>query len=266
MRLRLSLLLLFAFLSQPATSQKHAYQTLLGTDVTVGQGNGITQGPLGDDVAYVTVKDGRMFTIRESTGQVLNVYTPPEGGGGDCSSVVDWNEGGTQVFGTYAVDSLIIIVDVDGNRLHSFQVPFGDVVIHQPVAKNDMVYIASNAANTGFVSIYAPPRLFAQQTFQDQQIGPLAKGNANIYFGATTGYTLAMPLENPQALELEILQPAVDQATTGQPLLSTTDGTNNNMLVLVNERGTLYWWKDNGSITGGPDIIKQGLAPEGNGE
>jgi hypothetical protein len=157
--------------------------------IDVGPGNGLTRGRPGDNIAFLTTRDGNVFTIRATTGKVLNRYVPTVVG--ECTSVVDWNDG-SAVYGAYAIGNTIVLITADGNLFTEFTIDQG-LVNSQPVVKNNLIYIASNTDSAGIVSVYDPfntnpaPRVFAQQTLTNAQIGPLSKGPKGIYFGGNNG-------------------------------------------------------------------------------
>lgn len=157
--------------------------------IDVGLGNGLSQGRPGDGIAFLTTRDGNVFTIQATTGAVLNRYVPTVEG--ECTTVVDWNDG-TADYGAYAIGNTIILIDQDGNLFSEFTIAQGQVS-SQPVVKNDLIYIASNTDSDGIVSVYDPfntnpsPRVFAQQTLTNAQFGPLTKGPDGIYFGNSNG-------------------------------------------------------------------------------
>jgi hypothetical protein len=157
--------------------------------IEVGSGNGLSRGRPGDNIAFLTSRDGNVFAIRTSTGEVLNRYVPTVVG--ECTTVVDWNDG-TADYGAYAIGNTIVLIDEEGNLYSQFTIEQGQVT-SQPVVKNDLIYIASNTDSDGIVSVYDPfntnpgPRIFAQQTLTNAQFGPLTKGPNGIYFGNSNG-------------------------------------------------------------------------------
>ena len=188
--LALPLLLVALFAPRVAGKLPVQYRSKVGRGlIEVGPGNGLSHGRPGDNIAFLTTRDGNVFTIRATTGKVLNRYVPSVVG--ECTSVVDWNDG-TAVYGAYAIGNTIILVDENGNLFTEFTINQGQVN-SQPVVKNDLIYVASNTDSAGIVSVYDPfntnpaPRVFAQPILSNAQIGPLTKGPNGIYFGGNNG-------------------------------------------------------------------------------
>jgi len=238
MKLVLSTLLLA--LSQLTVSQVAAYQTSI--EGTIGPGNGISKGKANDDIIYVTTREGQLYTIRESTGDILNTYDGPNNEG-ECTSIVDWaEEGDDDYFGAYAVGNRVVLVGPEGEPLRAFNVPMGTVT-GGAIVKNGLVYVASNdlSQNLAIVSVYDPAlgRIYSQQTLSEAQIGPLCKNSGDkIYFGSATGMMFALNVTSPTDQILRYFSAFLNQGVNGRGYV-TPDLTD---LLIVGTQGKLFWW------------------------
>jgi hypothetical protein len=229
-------------------------------EISVGQGNGLSKGKAGDGIAFLTTRSGVVFTIEESTGEVLSRNSPITEG--ICESVVDWNKG-SQGFGAYNIGNTIVLVKADGTAFDDFTVLQGDVVA-QPIVYQNLVFVASNTNNAGYISVYDPTieqeakRLFAQQTLVGVQIGPLSKGENGVYFGGNNGIAFMVSkasLANPQ-VEIFWQLPSIDEDLRGK--LHVDDSS----AVLLTLEGGLYGW----NTTDDSNLFSINLGAETNGK
>jgi hypothetical protein len=237
----MALLLTLLFAHVVASQSRVGYRVRVdGLGITVGQGNGLSPGGAGTDTAFLTTQDGKVFRIQESTGVVLNEYSPDTTG--VCVTVVDWNDASylSKDIGAYAVGNTIIILGSDGNEFDSFTISEGEVT-SQPVVHSDLVYVGSNSDTDGYISIYDPfganptLKLFFRQQWSGTLIGPLAKGEHGIYYGTNNGMVFVIetasrfdPVSNIFA------SPGKDMR--GRPVVDDSS------LVMLSPGGTLYGW------------------------
>ena len=237
--------LLISLLAGFVASQSNgvAYRARVkGLSIAVGPGNGLSPGSRGSDTAFLTTQDGSVFKIQGSTGQVVNQYTPDVTG--VCTTMVDWNDASyeSKGIGAYAIGNVIIILDSDGNKFDSFTITKGNVT-SQPIAHADLVYVASNSGNSGFLSIYDPyqtnpiPKLFFRESWTGVKIGPIAKGEHGIYFGTSFGQVAFVDT----ASRFEPGSVAFATSSTGEDMrgLPFVDDSS---LVMLSPQGTLYGW------------------------
>jgi hypothetical protein len=233
--------LLLLFFTHAATQTPLQYTSRVGRlEITIGQGNGLSKGKSDDGKAFLTTRTGEVFTIEESTGNVISRNSPTTVG--KCESIIDWSDG-SKSFGAYNIGNTIVLVKANGTPLEEFTITQGDVVA-QPVVFEDLVFVASNTDNAGYISVYDPSieqeskRLFAQQTLVGLQLGPLSKGNDGIYFGGNNGILFVVSkdsLENPQ-IGIFRQSPSIDEDLRGK--LYVDDST----AVLLTPKGVFYGW------------------------
>ena len=236
--------------------------------ITVGSGNGLSTGPPGKDVAFLTTQDGQVLMIDESNGDVLNRYIPDVSG--FCDTVVDWNDA-SQEIGAYAIGNYVIVIGSDGNKYRSIRMNEGEVA-SQPVVHNNLVYIPSTSDTAAYISFFDPfdtnptPSVFARQKLNDVLIGPLSKGEYGIYFGDNIGnlYFIDTTQQfDPSAFPIGNSPKGED--LRGRPYVDETT------LVLLSPGGILNWWSVvpvNGGLPSilAPPLLQVDLGSESSGK
>jgi hypothetical protein len=248
-----SLLLVVLLCRSGATvnGQSIVYQKLLGNGIVVGPGNGLTEGLPSDDKAYLTTQGGSLYTIQESTGDVLNTFTPPTGG--TCNTLLEWSDDVVPV-GVYAVGDTVYRIGTDGALIDDFFIDQGTGT-GQPIVKNGIVYVTSNDSENGYISLYDPKqsRVFARLTISGSNLGALSIGaDDTLYIGNSNGFLLAVDVSDPIQSQLDVFGRGVNffEDMRGRPFATDDDST----LLLQSPGGTLYWWHaPNGDGAYSPD-------------
>lgn len=236
----LLLLLLLGSSCAIVDGQSVLYQKLVGEGIVVGPGNGLTEGVPSDDKAYLTTQGGSLYTIQESTGDILNTFTPPAGTG-TCNNLLEWSDDDVPV-GVYAVGDTVYMIGTDGSSIDDFSVDQG-TVDGQPIIKNGIVYVTSNDAVNGYISLYDPnqSRVFARLTISESSVGSLSIGSDDtLYIGSSNGFLLTVDVSDPLDSQLSVFGRGVNffEDMRGRPFATDDDST----LLVQSPGGQLYWW------------------------
>lgn len=237
------------------------YQTSVG--VSVGPGNGFSEGRPSDDIAYLTTANGNLYTIQESTGTILN--TVLSDGATSCNTIVEWNPDYTT--GVYAVGNTIHMINRDGTLQQSFAIEQGTVTDQPIIIKDDIVLVTSNDSTNGYISLYEAPRVFSRLTISGSFLGPLSAGgsynNDILYVGASNGFLLTVDIRDARNdAQISVFGNGINFNQDMRGRAYATDSS----LVVQTPAGDLYWWAgSDGSFNVQPDFTAR-LETEGSSE
>jgi len=232
--------------SSNVATPSQVYRTTIGQGETFGFGNGLSAGKANDGIMYAVTEQGTVYTLRESDGSQLNVYSR-NGTSATSSSHLSWESDGSM--GVYAADDNIILIDTLGNYVKEFT--SSGTIAGQPIISNGRVYVSSNQIDfgNGLFTVFnvSDSAVLAHFTLAGLEVGPCnSDTGSHVYFGTTTGSVQRVDVET---LARSVVVNTLGENMTGTPYASSDDQS----LLLQSASGKLHWWA--GGIIGLPRFV-----------
>ena len=207
--------------------------TLVGETFSIG--NGLSAGKPNDDIMYAVTAKGSVYTLRESDGSQLNLYTRGDVNA-TSSSRLDWDRDGE--IGVYAERNNVIVMDAAGNFVEEFSVD--GVIVGQPIIHLGKIFVShfdqAFSGINGLVTVYSLDfnTVEAQFTLSGTRPGPCGKNSdIHVYFGTDQGELIGINVETLVRTEYT---DSFGEDMTGTPF-ATPDDT---AMLIQSQEGICY--------------------------